>query len=135
MARDILDHRVEVAPAWKNDKRIYNMPDANESPRYAHGAASLPALLDAMWPGGSCKLPDNLNPSADGTTSCCPLQPGEKYILLDDRFCVVPESVARRDTSFLDQWGNVTGVMKKASMKVSKILRHRDPRIKPFDTG
>eukprot|EP00972_Heterocapsa_arctica_P066327 9784643-Heterocapsa_arctica.AAC.1 len=111
------------------------MPGANESHRYAHGAESLPALLEAMWPGGSCNLPDNFNPSADGTTSCVPLQPGEKYMILDDRFCVVPELVARRDTSFLDQWGKVTQVMQKASMKVSKILRHRDPRIKPFDKG
>eukprot|EP00972_Heterocapsa_arctica_P067668 9989875-Heterocapsa_arctica.AAC.1 len=63
MARGILDPRVEVTPAWQNDKRIYYMP--NESHRYAHGADSLPDLLEIMWPGGSCNLPDNFNPSAD----------------------------------------------------------------------
>eukprot|EP00972_Heterocapsa_arctica_P044466 6564088-Heterocapsa_arctica.AAC.1 len=56
-------------------------------------------------------------------------------MILDDRFCVVPESVARRDTNFLDKWGRVTSVMQKASIKVSKILRHHDPRIEPFDKG
>eukprot|EP00972_Heterocapsa_arctica_P021202 3121027-Heterocapsa_arctica.AAC.1 len=88
-----------------------------------------------MWPGGSCNLSDNFNPSADGTTSVCPLQKGEKYMILDDRFCAVPDNIASRDTRFLDKWGNVTSDMITASKKVSNILRHKDPRIKPFDKG
>eukprot|EP00972_Heterocapsa_arctica_P029116 4282577-Heterocapsa_arctica.AAC.1 len=85
MARDILDPRVEVVPAWNNNKRIYAMPD--ESHRFGHGADSLPDLLDTVWPGGSCNLPDNFNPSADGTTSACPVAKGEKYMIFDERYC------------------------------------------------
>eukprot|EP00972_Heterocapsa_arctica_P073887 10907369-Heterocapsa_arctica.AAC.1 len=65
------------------------MPD--DTHRLAHGAGSLPDLLETMWPGGSCNLPDNFNPSADGTTSVHALSKGEKYMILDDRFCVVPD--------------------------------------------
>eukprot|EP00972_Heterocapsa_arctica_P034601 5094653-Heterocapsa_arctica.AAC.1 len=60
------------------------MPDGTTS--FAHGAGSLPELLESMWPGGSCCLPDNFNPTADGTASVHPLAKGEKYMILDERF-------------------------------------------------
>eukprot|EP00972_Heterocapsa_arctica_P008806 1293048-Heterocapsa_arctica.AAC.1 len=43
----------------------------------------------------------------------------------------MPATVASRDTNFLDKWGNVTSDMRTASKKMSKILRHYDPRISP----
>eukprot|EP00972_Heterocapsa_arctica_P055165 8136720-Heterocapsa_arctica.AAC.1 len=71
-----------------------------------------------MWPGGSCNLPDNFNPTADGTTSFHPLAKGEKYMILDERFCTLPAHVASRENRYLDKWGNVVGDMKTASKKM-----------------
>eukprot|EP00972_Heterocapsa_arctica_P067400 9947726-Heterocapsa_arctica.AAC.1 len=109
------------------------MPDG--TPRFAYGAGSLPELLESMWPGGSCQLPDNFNPTANGTASVHPLAKGENNMIFDARFCILPAHVAFRDNRYVDGKGNVTSDMRTASNNMSNILRHQDFRIQPFDNG
>eukprot|EP00972_Heterocapsa_arctica_P029621 4363987-Heterocapsa_arctica.AAC.1 len=86
-----------------------------------------------MWPAevsvGRFGLPDDFGPSTHGHNPNL----NEKYMIFDPRICEMPPAIAFRDEKFVDK--KVIIDLENASHKLSKLLRHQNNRIQPFNDG
>eukprot|EP00972_Heterocapsa_arctica_P013001 1909564-Heterocapsa_arctica.AAC.1 len=101
--------------------------------RYGHGAPSLAALLNSMWPSvagvGRFGLPADFGLELAEDHVC--LDPN--YMIYDPRVCDMPIGVARQ----LDRPKSPSAIKdaNDASHKLTNILRKFNPRIKPINDG